>query len=586
MTQTPYIDPNPEDLDFGFSDSGSDMDDLDLDALNLLLGEEIPEPESVPGEKEQEKSAEKPDAPKQKEQPAKKPRLEKKKISLPPIWEKLGLSRKKFLLIAALALLATALAITGALLLRTALDPYGCRILPGVTMGGIDVSNMTLREARQALKAATKDTFPHQAMVVQLPDGTVTLAPEDTRIKFRPRAAAKAAYALGREGTDAEIQAAVADAAAGTLALDLRPFLTMDTDHIRAQLEAYAAQHNIAHTELSYRLEGNQPELAEDGYDPAAQPQNLMLTLGTPLTELDVDAVLAQIQSAYGNNQFQVIVDTIPGKTQPAAPDLEAIAREFQVEPVSTTLDMQTYQQIPGSYGYGLDLEAGKKLLETAQPGETIAIPMAYLKPEILGDEVYFREELGYCETKHTNNEDRNTNLKLACASLNGVILQPGEEFSYNDTVGQRTAEKGYKPAAAYSGTRTVNSIGGGVCQVSTTLYNSALLADMEITERINHGFKSGYIGVGLDATVSWGGPDFKFRNNSHFPVMIQAEVSDGYVKIRLMGTDEKDYYIKMTSGYSEDATNIYAWSYKSKYDKETDELISREKEAYSHYMK
>ena len=471
MTEKSHTDSRPEDLGFGFPDFRSvDVDDLDLDTLNLLLAEEPPKPRVLPGEKDQETPGEALDKAKEKPEPAKIHRTEKKKKPALPIGEKRGMSGKKLALIAALALLAAALVVTGCLLLRTALDPYGCRILPGVTMGGVDVGNMTLREARQTLKAATKDTFSRQAMVVQLPNGTITLAPEDTKVKFRPQAAAKAAYALGREGSDAEIQAAVAEATAGTLTLDLLPFLTMDTDHIRTQLETYASQHNIAHTELSYRLEGTEPVLTEDGYDPAAQPQKLMLTLGTPLTELDVDAVLAEIQAAYGSNQFAVTIDTIPGKTQPAAPDLEAIAQEFHVDPVSTTLDMQTYQQVPGSYGYGLDLEAGKKLLEMAHPGQTIAIPMTYIKPEILGEEVYFREELGYCETKHTNNEDRNTNLKLACAALNGVILQPGEELSYNDTVGQRTAEKGYKPAAAYSGTRTVNSIGGGVCQVSSTL--------------------------------------------------------------------------------------------------------------------
>jgi vancomycin resistance protein YoaR len=247
---------------------------------------------------------------------------------------------------------------------------------------------------------------------------------------------------------------------------------------------------------------------------------------------------------------------------------------------------MSTYQQVPGAYGYALDLERAKEMLEAAQYGETISLPMTYVRPEILADEVYFRDELGYCETPHSNNANRATNLKLACASLDGLILQPGEEFSYNNTLGQRTAERGYKPAPAYSGTRLVDSIGGGICQVSSTLYCATLYADMETVFRINHGYKSSYIGLGLDATVSWGKPDFQFRNSSNFPIMLKAETTDTHVKIKILGTEVRDYYVKMTSGYTEDDDSIYCWSYKSKYDRETNELISKEKEAYSRYSK
>lgn len=482
---------------------------------------------------------------------------------------------KKTALILLCAALAVVILCVLAVLIPAAMDPYDNRILPGTTVAGVDVGGMTRSEARRAVKDAVESGISQQPMVVTLPDGVITLSPEDTGVKLNVRKAVKAAYQLGRSDT----------AASGTT-VDVLPYLKVDQSVIRRQLESYAAEHNVPHTELSYRLEGTQPELAEDAFDASAPVQTLQLTLGTPLEELDVEQVLSEILAAYCSNRLSVTIDAIPHQTEPNAPDLEAIAREFTIEPVNSGLDLKTYQRIPGSCGYTLDIAEGERLLKEAQYGETISIPMTYVTPEIWGDGVYFREELGYCETKHTDNKDRNTNLTLACAALDGLVLQPGEEFSYNGTVGERTKEKGYKPAAAYSGTRTVNSIGGGVCQVSTTLYNAALLADMEIVFRINHGFRSSYIGVGLDATVNWGGPDFQFRNNSHFPVMIKAEVSDGFVKIKLLGTDEKDYYIKMTSGYSEDDEYVYSWSYKNKYDKETDELISKEKEAFSRYMK
>lgn len=493
---------------------------------------------------------------------------------------------KKHILIGTAALAAVLLCMLLGLLIGKALDPYDNRILPNTTIAGVDVGGMTQAEANKALKKAIGDTIGQDPMEVILPQDTISLSVDTTKVSVNTKKAVKAAFRLGRKGTDAEKQAALEASGAEGNQLDLLPYLKIEQDAIRSVLEAYAVQYNTVHKELSYHIAGNVPALEETLYDETAPGQTLELTLGTPLQELDVDAALAQILTAYSQNTTCVTIGEAEYQTTPKAPDLDAIYQEFYTPPVNTTLDLTTYQQVPGQYGYAPDLEQAKLLLDSAQPGQTVSIPMKAVKPEILGDEVYFREELGYCETKHTTNEDRNTNLKLACAALDGLILQPGEEFSYNNSVGERTAEKGYKPAAAYSGLATVNSIGGGVCQVSTTLYNAVLLADLEIVYRINHGYKSTYIGVGLDATVNWGGPDFQFRNNAHFPVMIKAEVSDGMVKVWLYGTDEKDYYVKMTSGYSEDEDFIYSWSYKSKYDKETDELISKEKEAYSCYMK
>ena len=131
-----------------------------------------------------------------------------------------------------------------------------------------------------------------------------------------------------------------------------------------------------------------------------------------------------------------------------------------------------------------------------------------------------------------------------------------------------------------------MDSIGGGVCQGSTTLYNCVLLADLEVVFRACHGAKVTYVPAGLDAAVNYLTTDFQFRNQYHFPVKIQAEVSDGYVRMKLLGTDEKDYYVKMETTSGEDSLAVYARSFKCKYDKQTDELLSRDIEAFSTYYK
>ncbi|HCP71420.1 MAG TPA: hydrolase, partial [Clostridiales bacterium] len=155
------------------------------------------------------------------------------------------------------------------------------------------------------------------------------------------------------------------------------------------------------------------------------------------------------------------------------------------------------------------------------------------------------------------------------------------------------------------------NQVGGGICQVSSTLYCSTLLADLEIVSRTNHGFPVSYISYGMDATVSWRSPDFKFRNNTNYPIKIEASVSGGYVNVQILGTDEKDYYIEMSyvisetykpeteykdfkpdnpEGYKdgdvieEGTTGYLVKTYKSKYSKATGALISKDFVANSRY--
>ena len=201
----------------------------------------------------------------------------------------------------------------------------------------------------------------------------------------------------------------------------------------------------------------------------------------------------------------------------------------------------------------------------------------------------------------------------MACEAINGLVLLPGESFSYNDTLGERTKEAGYKEAPSYVGGLTVDTLGGGICQISSTLYYSTLFADLEILERYNHGYVSDYIPKGMDATVTWEGADFRFSNNTNYPIRIEAWRADGYVNVRIIGTDERDYYVKMSykvrettpydtvyeeypadnpNGYTDGQeivspyTGYIVQTYKEKYSKETDELISKDKWTYDTYKK
>ena len=439
---------------------------------------------------------------------------------------------------------------------------YLCQPMPdGAAVDGLDLSSLPYWKAR----SVAKQMYP-QPIRVSLPEEELTFEPRECGVKF-------------------DMGAAVGTARKTRGNVELRPFLKADEAAIRAALTSYAAKCDTTYREAEWHLTGTAPELATDRFDPEAEGQTLVVTVGQPEAHLGVDNAVNQILEAFSHplsRNGNLIELTVTPERIPEMPDWEALAAEVFVEPVNDAPDRETGGILPGRYGQSIDVSN----VDTPGYGHVVAFPLQYTAPEIMGEDALYQDVLGQCETKHNTNENRNNNLRLLCQALDGHIVQPGETFSYNEVVGERTRERGYLPAPAYSGNRLVDSIGGGVCQGSTTLYNCVLLADLEVVFRACHGAKVTYVPAGLDAAVNYLTTDFQFRNQYHFPVKIQAEVSDGYVRMKLLGTDEKDYYVKMETTSGEDSLADYARSFKCKYDKQTDELLSRDIEAFSTYYK
>ena len=471
-------------------------------------------------------------------------------------------------------------------------------IIHNVTVAGVDVGGMTQAQAIDAVNAKIS-AYRTTPMVVTVLDSTAQI-PTEYVGKLDVKGAVKAAYKFGNSGSQQEREQQQQIARDEGYVVDLAPYLELNTEGIKQVLAQLGTNYNSTLTQSTYEITGTSPE------------QKLVITLGIPEYGLDLNALYQDVIDAYSRLVFTVEGEC--GMIEPEPVDLESILNEHYIAPVDATFDPKTFEIVEGKDGYGFDLEDAKKKLQETEYGATLEIPFGPIVPEITANDLsstLYKDQLSTYTAASSSDPDRDTNLRLACEAINGIVLMPGDVFSYNEALGERTAAKGYRPGRTYVGNETIETVGGGICQVSSTLYYCALVADLEILLRDNHGFATSYMPLGMDATVSWGSLDFRFKNNTDYPIRIEASASGGNTTVTLVGTDNRDYYIKME--YETLNTYEYAISYKTmaannaegykdgdyivnpytgydvktyrcKYSKETNELLMRNFEDESKY--
>ncbi len=265
-------------------------------------------------------------------------------------------------------------------------------------------------------------------------------------------------------------------------------------------------------------------------------------------TPQELRPLLADI-STYSANGYQIPVSfqTVPAKALTA----QQLHDQLHGEMKNASYDAATDTIVPEQLGADFDVAAAQRAMDEAAPGETLTIAARIEQPEVTAADlkaVLFRDVLGEAKTHVSGSAGRIGNVKLSAQIINGLVLNSGETFSYNASVGKRTAARGFKPAPAYVRGETVDEIGGGICQTSSTLYLACLLSNLEITERYAHRFVPAYIAWGMDATVSWGGPDYKFTNNTLYPVKIVTKYEKGYLTVQILGTNVDGTYVKMSN--------------------------------------
>lgn len=292
-------------------------------------------------------------------------------------------------------------------------------------------------------------------------------------------------------------------------------------------------------------------------YSYEIQGEELIINNGTIgdaiITEEFKKRLVENIKEQFNNYNENLSIEIPTKKEYPKEIDIEKIYKEIYKEAKNAYIVDEPFELFKEENGVelGITIDEAKELL--LEEKDTYKIPLKITKPEIavkdLGDKLFKQSLAKYTTIYDAGNYNRAHNVALAAKTINGTILLPGETFSYNGTLGNTNAAKGYKQATAYAGGKVVQSYGGGICQVSSTLYNAVLYANLEIVERYNHSYVVSYVPAGRDATVAYGGKDFKFKNTRQYPIKIVASAKNGVVSISIMGIkEETEYEVVLTS--------------------------------------
>ena len=411
-------------------------------------------------------------------------------------------------------------------------------VYPNITVLGVDMSGLTVKEAKEKWKKEKKSCCEEKK---------IALVTEDSR-----ELSARSLFALGASVTEDEaVRAAYAVGREGNFLTNgyafVRSWFTPATVYPQISLDESVLKEavtDIVATVGNTVVEGKY-ELLPEG----SQGAGLYLTKPKAGQRIDGEKLIMSLTGALKDGQDAVVCQF--EDVDPEQLDIEAIYRELQGKKVEARYDKKSNSVIPSRVGVTFDIKKVQEQVEQADGGEEILAAADVVFPTVtteLMEQGLFRDVLGTYTTKVTGTSSRIHNVYLAAQQINGHIYNPGEEFWYNATVGERTEARGFGPAPAYAGGKTIDSIGGGICQVSSTLYYAALLADMKIVLRYCHQFVPGYITWGCDATVSWGGCDFAFRNSSDYPIQIVTEWADNNLTVTILGTKTDDTYVEMSN--------------------------------------
>ncbi len=450
-----------------------------------------------------------------------------------------------------------------AFLIFTFVNNQNENIVSGVSIKGIDVSNLSAEEAKETVQNYINENLPENINLVHN-DYQTSIPLSALNVNFDIDSAVEQAYETGKSGNIFENSFTALKAWINPINIELTA--TLDEEQLRTALNDISSKLPDTVIESGYYIEGN----------------NLIVTKGSEGNVVNVDQMCTYIKNGISNLTLKNrTLDIATVSKQPSEINIEKIYNEIYKEPVDAYYTQDPFAVYPSENGldFAISLDEAKEML--LEEKSEYVIPLKTLYPNVttnmIGTEA-FPDMLSTYSTKYsTRDRDRTTNLQLAASKINGTVLMPGETFSYNQVVGERTIAAGYKEAPIYVSGEVVDGLGGGICQITSTLYNAVLYANLEIVERSNHQFVPSYVSASRDATVVYGSIDFKFKNNRDYPIKLVCSVSGGIAKFDIYGLRTDNEYEVEISSYVTGSTADSTYSEAYRILKQNGQVVSRE---------
>lgn len=395
----------------------------------------------------------------------------------------------------------------------------------GVFVNGIAVANLNCEEALNSVTAQLNDTMP-ESIALKYKENTYFVNLKELEFNFDTEKAIEEAYEIGRSKN---------------VVKDLWSYANSlnDTINIECEIKYNDEILNKRILEITEEL----PDKVEE-YTYNVNENKLIINRGKNGVAVDEEKLKKTILSSLENRNYDETIEIPTYETLPKDIDLQAIYDEIFTEPEDayyTENPVIVHQEI---IGLDFDLENAQNIINSNTELQEYVIDLNLTTPNVcVKDLSVFPDILSTFSTKYVNNSNRTTNLMIASNKINGTVLMPGEKFSFNEVVGERTVAKGYKNAAIFVNGQVEDGLAGGICQVSSTLYDAVVGADLQIVERHNHSKLTSYLPGGKDATVVWGRYDFQFVNNREYPIKIEMSVQNGVETATIYGIKSEPEY-------------------------------------------
>lgn len=442
--------------------------------------------------------------------------------------QRTGIRTKNTVIISLLTFILLMLAITGQF--AYAILNYD-GIYNGVRINGLNMGSFTREKALSFLADHYRGSLDNLEIKLKTDDQSHTFRFSEVDAAYDMEKAVEDAYRIGREGSIFKRFYEILLAAKDSVQVDLP--IIFNRQKAESIVQDFYNRTLVNVREAVFLI----------------QNEKVTAKSGRHGRNIDKNRVLSDVeQSLYAC--ANAVIDISYIITPPSKINVDDIYMQINCEAKDAYAIVESNEAVivPHVVGRSIEKSVLASIAEKLEKNEDteMVVPVVCKMPDILTEDakgMLFRDVLSTVSTAFTTNDqngkNRAENIKISVSKIDNKVLAPGEVFSFNDIVGPRDEAGGYKSAQTYVQGKVVDGIGGGICQVSSTLYNAALLSDLEIVERRNHMFTVGYVDKGRDATVSYNEVDFKFRNSTKWPLKIKAEVKNNRVYFTLVGTNE-----------------------------------------------